>query len=445
MSLDLAHKLEEPIGSLDELTRYFSGAEKPREKHRLGLEHEKLVYPIGSSTPVPYEGPSGIGALLAGISAGGHQEFREAPGLPVIALTRGQAAISLEPGGQLELSGAPARTAREVHAENVAHLEEANRAARALGLQLVALGYRPFGTVAQIPWMPKSRYRVMRQTLGTRGPLSFDMMLMTATGQVSLDWADEADCARKMTLAARITPLLVALFANSPLADGRPNGFLSYRSHVWTGVDAARCGYMPSMLDGSFSYRRYVEWAVDAPMLFLRRRDEYLQPRMTFRDFLAHGFEGERAMPADWVDHLSTLFPEVRIKRVLEIRGADSVSAPLTGSLAALMRALLYEPGALTDAEALLPKLSFAEHLAFHEQAQRFGLQGKLGVAPLSVLAKDLVAIAQKGLSRLDPQDLPVLEPLAEQAASGQSPAVRVLAEFEKTKNPAKLLAGFVL
>ncbi|MHB8876554.1 MAG: glutamate--cysteine ligase [Myxococcaceae bacterium] len=445
MSLDLAHQEDEPIGSIDELVDFFRSAEQPRERHRLGIEHEKLLVYRSSGTAVPYEGPDGVGALLAALARGGHQEFREGPGLPVIALTRGQATISLEPGGQLELSGAPARTAREVHQENLRHLDEAKKVASGLGVSLVALGYRPFGAVAAMPWMPKTRYRLMRETLGARGPLALDMMLMTATGQVSLDWADEADCARKMTLAARITPLLVALYANSPLADGRPTGFESYRSHVWTGVDAARCGYLPAMLDGSFSYRAYVDWALEAPMLFLRRRGEYLRPRCTFGDFLRLGCQSERAMHADWVDHLSTLFPEVRIKRVLEIRGADSVSAPLTGALAALMRGLLYEPGALADAERLLPRLSFADHLGLHEQAQRHGLQGKLGHTPLSSLARELLAIAGKGLARLDREDLPVLEPLAELAATGHSPARGVLAAFEKNNDPAKLLAGFAL
>ena len=445
MSLDLAQPDDQPIGAPSQLEDYFRSAEQPRSRHLVGLEHEKLLFVRGTALPVPYDGPNGVGALLAAVARGGHTEFREAPGLPVIALTREGSAISLEPGGQLELSGRPARTAREVHSENLRHLAEVKRAADGLGITLVALGYRPFGAVGTTPWMPKTRYQVMRETLGGRGTLALDMMLMTATGQVSLDWADEADCARKVTVSARLTPLLVALYANSPLAGGRPSGFQSFRSHVWTQVDPARCGYLPSMLDGSFSYRGYVEWALDAPMLFLRRRGQYLAPRLTFRQFLSHGFGGERAMQGDWADHLSTLFPEVRIKRVLEIRGADSVSAALTGSLPALMRGLLYEPGALSAAELLLPRLSFEAHLALHEQAQRYGLQGKLGQAPLFGLASELVAIARKGLERLDPGDAPLLDPLAEVAASGRSPALRVLEANAQTSDPAKLASGFAL
>lgn len=432
MSLDLTAADAPPVSSPDELVAYFRQAERPRALHRVGLEHEKHIYPAGGSTPVPYEGPAGIEALLQALAAHGYQPFREADGLPVIALTRGVETISLEPGGQLELSGSPFPTAREAHRENLRHLEEVKGACAGLGLRAVALGYRPFGTVAAMPWMPKRRYQVMRETLGGRGRLALDMMLMTATGQVSLDWVDEADCARKVSVSARLTPLLVALFANSPLANGRPTGLMSYRSRVWTEVDPARCGFLPSMLDGSFSYRAYVEWALDAPLLFLRREGRYLRPKLTFRQLLARGYEGAPALHTDWVDHLSTMFPEVRIKRVIEIRGADSCSAEMTGGLVALMRGLLYDPGALEAAERLLPPLGFSEHLALHALAQERGLEGELRGRRLSELALELVAIARDGLRRLDPDDVPLLEPLAEVARAGRSPARAALERFER-------------
>src|SRR5262245_7297093 len=257
MSLDRAPDAQ-PITSLEELTSYFRAAEKPPSEHQVGLEHEKLLFQAGSAAPVPYEGDAGIEAVLKRLQANGYEPFREAPDGPIIALTRGTSTISLEPGGQLELSGTPARTAREVHAENLRHIGEVKQACAPLGLRAVALGYRPFGSVAQMPWMPKTRYQVMRETLSKRGRLALDMMLMTATGQVSLDWADEADCVRKMIAVARLTPVMVALFANSPLVKGEPSGFLSYRSRVWTEVDPTRCGYLPSFFDGSFSYRAYV-------------------------------------------------------------------------------------------------------------------------------------------------------------------------------------------
>jgi glutamate--cysteine ligase len=445
MSLDLQRAASEPITSLDMLLAGFRSAEKPRSKHLLGLEHEKFVYPVQSAQQVPYEGPSGIGALLEKLAPAGYTPFRETPASPVIALQKGMLTISLEPGGQLELSGSPFRTAREAHAENLAHLAEVKQAAGALGLRLVALGYRPFGTPPRMSWMPKTRYVAMRQTLPERGPLAHNMMLMTATGQVSLDWESEADCVRKTVLIARLAPLMVALYANSPLLDGKPSGYLSYRNRVWDEVDPTRCGYLRSFFDGSFSYRAYVDWALDAPILFLRRNGEYLRPKMTFREFIQRGYEGSPADMSDWTDHLSTLFPEVRLKKVVEVRGADCASAEMTGALAALWRGLLYEPGAMEEGERLLPKLSFEEHLAFHDTARRQGLAGRLGNHELHRLAGEMVAIARRGLERLDPADAPLLEPLAAQAASGRSPGQAVLEAWQKDPRPESFLGHFTL
>jgi glutamate--cysteine ligase len=440
MSLDLPPD-EHPLTSEAELLAYFRTAEKPASQYRVGLEHEKLIYAEGRAEPVPYEGERGIAALLAALEPHGYKGFREAPGAPLIALQHETSTISLEPGGQFELSGTAAVTARAAHQENQRHVREVAAAAKKLGLYLVAVGYRPLGTPAVMPWMPKSRYRAMRQTLGARGSMALDMMLMTATGQVSLDWSDEADCARKVTLTARISPLLVALFANSPLVEGKPSGYLSYRSHVWTDVDPARCGYPPSMLDGSFTYAAYVGWALDAPLLFLRRQGEYKMPKLTFRQLLEEGFEGKPPQYADWVDHLSTLFPEVRIKKVMEVRAADCVSSEMTGGLAALMRGLLYAPGALDEAERVMPKLSVPEHLAFAEAARKEGLKARLGKASAAELVAALIGVSRKGLQRLDPEDAPLLDPLERVAKTGCSPAENVLALAVEEKDPAKLLS----
>jgi glutamate--cysteine ligase len=441
MSLDLQRAVSQPITSVEMLVAGFRSAEKPLHELRLGLEHEKFLYPLHEAKQVPYEGASGIGALLERVAPAGYTPFRETPESPTIALQRGMLTISLEPGGQLELSGSPWYTAREAHAENLAHLEEVKTAARALGLQVVALGYRPFGSTAEMAWMPKSRYLVMRRTLPERGRLALNMMLMTSTGQVSLDWQDEADCVRKTVLVARLAPLMVALYANSPLVEGKPVGLMSFRNRVWDEVDPTRCGYLPAFFDGSFSYRAYVEWALDAPLLFLRRRGEYLYPKMTFRQLLKDGFEGQPADMGDWTDHLSTLFPEVRLKKVVEVRGADCVNPAMTGALAALWRGLLYDKGAMEEAERLLPKLSFTEHLAFHATAREKGLAGRLGTHELHRLAGEMVAIARRGLERLDPADAPLLEPLAAQAASGHSPAQAVLDAWAREPDPVALLA----
>lgn len=445
MSLDLKRAASEPITSVDMLLAGFREAEKPPAEHRLGLEHEKFVYPVASAKQVPYEGPQGIGALLRRMAPAGYAPFQETPESPIIALQRGMAAVSLEPGGQLELSGSPFRTAREAHAENLGHLAEAKAAAQSLGLRLVALGYRPVQTTTDMSWMPKTRYLVMRRTLPERGRLALNMMLMTSTGQVSLDWADEADCVRKTVVVARLAPLLVALYANSPIVEGKPSGYMSFRSRVWDEVDPTRCGYLRSWFDGSFSYKAYVDWAIDAPLLFLRRNGEYLHPKLTFRQLMKEGFEGRPPDMGDWTDHLSTLFPEVRLKKVLEVRGADCASAAMTGALAALWRGILYDATALDEAERLLPRLSFEEHLAFHDTGRREGLQGKLGSHELHRLAAEMVAIARRGLERLDPADAPLLDPLAEVAASGQSPARAVLDAWEKDPRPESLLSRFAL
>lgn len=444
MSLDRAPDAE-PVSSIEELVSYFRSAERPVSSFQIGLEHEKLVYPVRSVEPVPYAGPAGIEALMENLRPGGYAAFRESPGQPVIALTRGQSTISLEPGGQLELSGKPGLTARQAHQENLGHLAEVKQACSRLGLRLVALGYRPFGEVAQMPWMPKTRYQVMRETLSQRGRLALDMMLMTATGQVSLDWSDEADCVRKAMLVARLSPLMVALFANSPLVKGRPSGLMSYRSQVWTEVDPARCGYLPSMFDGSFSYRAYVEWALDAPLLFLRRNGGYLQPRMSFRELLKSGFEGQPAYQSDWVDHLSTLFPEVRLKKVIEVRAADCASPEMTGGLAALWRGLLYDPSALADAEQLLPKVTHRQQLDLHASAREKALRARSGGRTLGEIAVEMVSIAREGLKRLDSEDAPLLDPLAEVAASGRCPAEAVLDAWKAHPDPVQLLDRFTL
>jgi glutamate--cysteine ligase len=445
MSLDLKRAASQPITSVDMLVAGFRAAEKPRSELRLGLEHEKLLYPVGSAKPVPYEGDAGVGALLSRLAPAGYTPFRETPDSPIIALQRGHLTISLEPGGQLELSGSPFRTAREAHAENLAHLDEVKTAARALGLNVVTLGYRPTGTTADMPWMPKSRYLVMRRTLPERGRLALNMMLMTATGQVSLDWTDEEDCVRKTVVVARLAPLMNALYANSPLLEGKPSGYLSFRNRVWDEVDPTRCGYLPAFFDGSFSYRAYVEWALDAPLLFLRRNGQYLHPKLSFRQLLKEGFEGQPPDLDDWTDHLSTLFPEVRLKKVLEVRGADCVNAAMTGALAALWRGILYDATALDEAERLLPKLGYEAHRAFHDTARREGLEGRLGTQPLHRLAAEMVEMARRGLRRLDAEDAPLLDSLAEVAASGRSPARAVLEAWEKDPRPEAVLARFAL
>jgi glutamate--cysteine ligase len=445
MSLDRTPTDVRALTTVDALQDTFRQAERPWEQQLVGLEHERFIYPRGASQPVAYEGTDGIGALLAQLEPAGYRPLREQPEGPIIALTRDQLTVSLEPGGQVELSGTPFPTAHQAHQENVARAAELRTAAAAHRLVPVCFGYRPWGAVAEMPWMPKARYAAMRETLAHRGRLARDMMQMTCTTQVSLDWRDEADCARKVTLAARLAPVLVALYANSPLVQGRPSGWQSYRSRVWNEVDPARCGFFPAMVDGSFSYRAYVEWALDAPLLFLRRGGRYETPSLTFRDYLAHGWNGAPALASDWTDHLSTLFPEVRIKTVLEVRSADGGSLASAGALAALWRGLLYDARALDDAGRLLPRLPFAEHLAFHAEAQHHGLHGTLRGVPILELARGMVSVAREGLRRLDGEDAPLLEPLEEVVRTGRSPADGLLAVHARDARPGALLDAAAL
>ena len=424
MSLDAQVARIIPLTGVADLVRHFEAGAKRNGQRLLGLEHEKFLYGEDGA-PLAYEGPAGIGEVFRRLEPLGWIPVREREGAPVIAMRRGRATLSLEPGGQFELSGTPFLTARDAHAENVAHLAELGSVLTGLKARAVFLGYRPVGTTSTTPWMPKGRYTAMRESLGSQGSMALHMMLMTATGQVSLDYADEADAVELLTLSARLAPVLVALFANSALVEGRPSGFASFRSRVWNDVDPARCGYPDCYFDGSLSFARYVEWALDAPLLFLRRGGKYLAPRLTFRNFLRDGFEGEPASESDWVDHVSTLFPEVRLKQLIELRSADCVAAPQTGALVALARGLLYDAGARAELSACLPAWSKAKHLEWHHAAQVHGLQGEANGVPLLPKAREVVAIAARGLKRIDAADLPVLAPLEEVARSGRSPSAQ--------------------
>ncbi len=402
MSLDLGG-LAAPVGSIDELVAYIRAAERPQERWLIGVEHEKLGVRGPTYEAVPYHGPGGIRQLLDAIarSAGGTQHRHRENGQPIALLSK-DASVTLEPGGQLELSGAPARSFAEIRREIEDHLAEVRRDSD--GIAWLAAGYRPFGTRDEVPWMPKGRYAAMRSSLGPRGRLALDMMLMTATVQANLDWSDEADLAAKVRTATAVSPIVTAIFANSPLVNGRDSGYLDFRYQVWRETDAARCGLLEQMLRPDWGYRRYVEWAIDVPMLFVRNGTDYRDAgQQTFRSWLTTGqlASGEQAQPtlSHWVDHLSTLFPEVRVKRVVELRGADMVPRPLLYALPALWVGVLYDRRARDAALELTRKWSFAELVAFQGAVAREALRarGPGGVTALE-LARDLVRIARAGL-----------------------------------------------
>lgn len=410
MSVDPLQETLVPLTSRAELLEYFAPPKGAARALRVGLEHEKLLFIKGTTQSAPYEGPHGVGAVFRALEAKGWVPFRERPGGPTIAMTRGGASLSFEPGGQFEFSGAPQATARAADAEHRNHVAELLPVLDSLGLEVAWLGYRPDERIEDVPWMPKQRYGIMRRTLS--GPMAHAMMKMTATGQVSLDWTDEADLVRKFTATARLAPLLVAWFANSRRVESKDSGYASFRSHVWSGVDPARCGYQPFFLDGTFSLERYVDWALEAPMLFLRRAGEYRDTGLTFRGFLEQGHQGERATAQDWSDHLSTLFPEVRIKKILEVRSADGNALERTSALVALMRGLLYGEEGPQQLMALLPWAGTAAHLDGHHSAQRHGLDGALAGQSYRALAARVLALAERLLGQLDAADAPLLAPL---------------------------------
>jgi glutamate--cysteine ligase len=446
-----------PVGDPGELVRGFHAAAKPRAAWRVGAEHEKIgviVDPrrgaVGSAPA--YDWPSGIAAVLAGLGAYGWANVEEHG--KVIALSRDGASVSLEPGGQFELSGAPhARLADNV-AESQRHLAEVRAVAQNLGLAWLAVGFRPFGTLADVPWMPKGRYAVMRAYLPTRGSRGLEMMKRTATVQANLDFADEDDAERKFRTAMSVTSIVTAIYANSPIVDGRDSGFQSYRAHVWLDTDNDRCGMPAFSFERGGFFRRYAEWALDVPMFFVHReRFGGYRPAdgLTFRRFMRDGFDGEHATMADWTLHLSTLFPETRLKSYLEMRGADAGTVPMVEALPALWKGLLHHDDARAAAEAITAHLGVEERLALRAEVPRAGLGAAVpaargGTTTVLAWARELVAIAKAGLAQIEPEAVPSLAPLEEVVTSGRSPADHVREVWRALGgDPARVCAALAL
>jgi glutamate--cysteine ligase len=406
MSLDLATRsaAEGPLQGTAELVAWIRGAEKPVSQWRVGVEHEKIGVRADGS-PIPYEGPAGIRALLEALAAQTPGAKLHAEAGNPIAVLEGQASITLEPGGQLELSGAPVRRLSEAKAEIERHLEAVARASGPLGIRWLMLGYRPWNTPAQMPWMPKLRYGEMRRSLAPKGRLAQDMMLMTATVQANLDWSDERDLAAKVRTATLVSPIVSALFSNSPIVDGRDSGLQDFRYQVWRETDPARCGLLEQMLRPGWGYQQYVEWALGVPLLFVRHEGRYLSGEgKTFRDWMERGrLDGLASPPTltNFTDHLTTLFPEVRVKRVLELRGADVVPMPLLLSLPALWVGALYDRQAREEAASLTAHLSFGQLLELQAAVARDALAAKLpGGGSVAHVARELVQICRAGLQR---------------------------------------------
>ncbi len=425
------------IESAENLLLTFTAGEKPKARWRVGTEHEKLGFVRATQAPIAYEGPHGIRAVLEQFAARfGWQQVIEGPN--IIALTRGEASITLEPGGQFELSGAPVASAHEAQAELDQHLAELSAISRDFGLLWLNIGRNPTVPPGRMPWMPKERYTIMRRYLPTRGGLALDMMQGTGTVQTNFDYCNERDMARKMRLAMAAAPFLTALYANSPFAAGAPTGMLSSRAHVWRDTDPDRCGFLPAVFREDFGYRDYVNYALDVPMFFIHRGGHYRDTAgRSFREFLETGLDGERPTQEDWSLHLTTLFPDARLKSYIELRMADVGSPAMIVALAALTRGLFYDESSLKEASFLLRTLR-PEHLPeILEQAIRHALKGVALGRPIQDWLRDLMQIAHAGLERLNVRDASgrnetvYLEPLHEIVDTGITQADRLLAAYE--------------
>jgi glutamate--cysteine ligase len=437
---------ETPLASSRDLVAYFRAAGKPRPQWRLGIEQEKI--PVDANgLPAPYDGPQGIARLIELLQQRDFSAQSE-DGHPV-ALERGEERITLEPGGQLELSGPALVSALAGHEVLLAHVAEVQELARPLGIKFISGGFRPFGSLDDVPWLPKRRYVVMRDYLPRRGRLGHEMMKRTATVQANLDYADEPEAADKMRTALGVTSVVTALFAASPISDGRPNGFKSYRAAVWLDTDEDRCGLLPFVFEPSFGFAQYVDWALGVPMFFVVRDGVYRPAGgITFRRFLEEGWQGERATMADWEVHLSTLFPEVRLKRYIEVRGADSAPLPFASALGALWRGLLDDADARRAAWALVAGWPYVERLRLRREVPTTGLQARVAGRSLSELALELCRIAHAGLAQLPDGvgDQPLLDPLLAAAQAGRAPADDMLDDFRAAAgDPRKLVAKWEL
>jgi glutamate--cysteine ligase len=421
-----------PVRSVEDLEQVFRRAEKPRDRFRIGAEAEKFGLDAVSLRPVQYQGQNSILSIFERFQRYyGWTPVSEAHGSPVIALERGAASITLEPGGQLELSGAPLPDVHAIREEFVDHFQELGAISRELGLCWLSVGFHPTAGFEELPWVPKERYAIMQQYLPARGKRGRDMMQRTATVQANFDFSGEEDAMRKLRMVLGISPVLSAMFANAPFREGRVSELRSERLDVWLNMDPQRSGLLPSLWNLKRPrYRDYVEWALDAGMFFIKRGPRLiLNTGQSFRDFLRNGFEGQRATHADWFRHLSTLFPDARLKSTLEVRTCDALPEDLTPAVPALLTGLLYDDQALTEAEDVARGISLGAALACRAEVPRLGLGAQLGGKPLRGVAERLMEIARGGLVRRgcrneQGEDESIyLRPLARLVEAGRCPA----------------------
>ena len=393
-----------PIEGIDELVAWLAKGNKPREKWRIGTEHEKFPFYVDGNAPVPYAGPRGIKALLDGMQQKlGWEPIIDAGNIIGLVEPTGQGAISLEPGGQFELSGAPLETIHQTCREGNAHLAQVREIAEPLGIRFLGLGGSPKWTLAETPRMPKSRYDIMTRYMPKVGAQGLDMMYRTCTIQVNLDFESEADMRRKMQVSLKLQPLSTALFANSPFTDARPNGLQSWRGEIWRDTDNQRSGLLDFCFSENFGFADYVEWALDVPMYFVIRDGRYHDmTHMTFRQFMAGDARNEvpDGLPpiGDWANHLSTLFPDVRLKRFLEMRGADGGPWRRICALPAFWVGLLYDPQALDAAEEMTRDWTYEEVREMRDAVPAQALNTMFRNRSLLEVARETLAISRQGL-----------------------------------------------
>ena len=428
-----------PIESRADLLSVFEKGEKPPERWRIGTEHEKFVYRVEDKRAPSYDEPGGIRDLLLGLTEFGWTPVEE--GGKVIALTGPDGTISLEPAGQLELSGAPLENLHESCAESGRHLKQVKTVGDRLGLGFLGLGMWPDKSRADLPIMPKGRYAIMLRHMPRVGTLGLDMMLRTCTIQTNLDYSSEADMVKKFRVGLALQPVATALFANSPFTEGKPNGYKSFRSHIWEDTDPHRTGMLPFVFEDGFGYERWCDYALDVPMYFVFRDGRYIDAAgLSFRDFLDGKLSvlpGEKPTIADWTDHLSTAFPEVRLKSFLEMRGADGGRWGRICALPALWVGLLYDDVALDAAWELAKDWSMEEREAMRHQVPRQALDAPApGGRTVGQLAADVLDIAAAGLSRRarlnssGDNEVGFLDPLRDVVATGRTFADRLLDRY---------------
>jgi glutamate--cysteine ligase len=400
---ELLQNKSEPLQNKDELIRYFASGAKPREQWRIGTEYEKVAVSARDGRALPFSGPAGVEEIMRRLVDRYGYEPDDEHGR-FVALKGERAPITIEPGGQIELSGEQCETIHCAHHEFTQHIEQLIEIGHQLGAAILGLGMQPVSRIDEIELLPKERYHIMYPYMARKGRLGQRMMKQTAGVQANLDYSDEADAIRKLRVSMGIVPLLYAAFANSAISDGTLNGFHSFRGHIWTDTDPDRCGVPAFVFRDDAGFEDYMEYALDVPMYFLIRDHRYVNltnpPGITFRQFMERGWNGQRATMEDWANHLTTIFTEVRLKKYVEVRTADSQPPALMLALPALLKGILYDNDCMEAAWDLVKRWSYPERLELTAMAHKAGLEARAGRITFKELALELLNIGSSGLIR---------------------------------------------